>query len=94
MHRTEGDIHRRSRVAAVLFGGVLLAGFSLAGVWLQWIPGYAISSVIGPAALPDPLAKQVVRSAGAWMHNYQNHPATIAVSVLAYLGITTALGRA
>lgn len=94
MHRTEGDIHRRSRVAALLFGGLLLVGFSLAGVWLQWIPGYAISSVIDPAALPDPLAKQVVRQAGAWMLNYQAYPATVAVPVLAYLGIATALGLA
>ena len=91
MHRTEGDIHRRSRVAVMLFGALLLIGFSLAGVWLQWIPGYAISSVIDPAALPDPLAKQVVREAGAWMHNYQTQPATLAVPILAYLGIIAAL---
>ena len=91
MHRTEGDIYRRSRVAVMLFGALLLIGFSLAGVWLQWIPGYAISSVIDPAALPDPLAKQVVREAGAWMHNYQTQPATLAVPILAYLGIIAAL---
>ena len=91
MHRTEGDIYRRSRVAVMLFGALLLIGFSVAGVWLQWIPGYAISSVIDPAALPDPLAKQVVREAGAWMHNYQTQPATLAVPILAYLGIIAAL---
>ena len=91
MHRTEGDIHRRSRVAVMLFGALLLIGFSVAGVWLQWIPGYAINSVIDPAALPDPLAKQVVREAGAWMHNYQTQPATLAVPILAYLGIIAAL---
>ena len=91
MHRTEGDIHRRSRVAARLFGVLLLVGFSLAGVWLQWIPGYAINSVIDPAALPDPLAKEVVQAAGAWMHNYQAHPATLAVPIVAYLGIIAAL---
>ena len=91
MHRTEGDIYRRSRVAVMLFGALLLIGFSLAGVWLQWIPGYAINSVIDPAALPDPLAKQVVREAGAWMHNYQTQPATLAVPILAYLGIIAAL---
>ena len=91
MHRTEGDIYRRSRVAVMLFGALLLIGFSVAGVWLQWIPGYAINSVIDPAALPDPLAKQVVREAGAWMHNYQTQPATLAVPILAYLGIIAAL---
>ena len=91
MHRTEGDIQRRSRNAALIFGVLLLAGFSAAGVWLQWIPGYVITSTIDPSALPDPLAKEVAREAGAWMHNYQTMPATMALPVLAYLSTIAAL---
>ena len=91
MHRTEGDIQRRSRNAALIFGVFLLAGFSAAGVWLQWIPGYVITSTIDPSALPDPLAKEVAREAGAWMHNYQTMPATMALPVLAYLSTIAAL---
>ena len=91
MHRTEGEIQRRSRNAALFFGLLMLAGFSAAGVWLQWIPGYAIASAIDPSALPDPLAKEVVREAGAWMSNYRSMPATMALPVLAYLGAIAAL---
>ncbi len=85
MHRTEADIQRRSRNAALIAGTVMLAGFTLAGVWMQWIPGYAITSAIDPAALPNPLAKEVVREAGAWMNNYRNMPLTLLVPLLAYV---------
>ncbi|MDY0013439.1 MAG: cytochrome d ubiquinol oxidase subunit II [Rhodocyclaceae bacterium] len=91
MHRTEGELYRRSRRAANLFGLLLLAGFTTAGVWLQWIPGYAITAGLDPAALPNPLAKTVAREAGAWMHNYRAMPATLAVPALAYLGALAAL---
>ncbi|MBX3684677.1 MAG: cytochrome d ubiquinol oxidase subunit II [Rhodocyclaceae bacterium] len=91
MHRTEGEIQRRSRNAALFFGLLMLAGFSAAGVWLQWIPGYAIASAIDPSALPDPLAKEVVREAGAWMSNYRSMPVTMALPALAYLGAIAAL---
>ena len=85
MHRTEADIQRRSRNAALIAGTVMLAGFTLAGVWMQWIPGYTITSAIDPAALPNPLAKEVVREAGAWMNNYRNMPLTLLVPLLAYV---------
>ncbi len=85
MHRTEADIQRRSRNATLIAGTVMLAGFTLAGVWMQWIPGYAITSAIDPAALPNPLAKEVVREAGAWMNNYRNMPLTLLVPLLAYV---------
>ena len=91
MHRTEGEIQRRSRNAALFFGLLMLAGFSAAGVWLQWIPGYAIASAIDPSAVPDPLAKEVVREAGAWMSNYRSMPVTMALPALAYLGAIAAL---
>ena len=94
MHRTEGAIHRRSRNAALIFGGVLLAALTAAGVWVQFIPGYVIVSAVDPAALPNPLAKEVVREAGAWMRNYHDMPLTLLVPALAYAGIAAALALA
>jgi len=85
MHRTEDAVHARSRTAMLIFGALLLAGFTAAGIWLQSIPGYVITSAVNPAAMPDPLAKTVVQEAGAWMRNYQQMPATIALPVLAYV---------
>ncbi len=92
MHRTEGSIQQRAQTAMLIFGSLLLVTFSAAGVWLwQGIEGYAITSAVDPAALPNPLAKTVVREAGAWLANYSKYPATLALPVLAYLGTFAAM---
>ena len=91
MHRTEGEIQRRSRNAALFFGfadaGRLFGGRGVAAV------DTGLCDRLGnrPSALPDPLAKEVVREAGAWMSNYRSMPATMALPVLAYLGAIAAL---
>ncbi|MYN45378.1 cytochrome d ubiquinol oxidase subunit II [Pseudoduganella sp. FT93W] len=74
-HRTEGALQARAIRAAVVAAVLLCLSFAGAGVWLQSIPGYRITSVIAPAALPDVLGKTVVREAGAWMANYARQPA-------------------
>ena len=48
--------------------------FVLAGVWIQSIDGYHITSHIDPQALPNVLNKEVTRQAGAWMANYHQYP--------------------
>jgi cytochrome d ubiquinol oxidase subunit II len=68
----------------------MVIGFMAAGVWLQGIDGYRISSVVNPSALPDPLAKTVVREAGAWMANYAARPALWLLPALGVLGALAA----
>jgi len=85
-HRTEGEIAARARRAATVAGVVLLLTFSAAGVWIASLPGYAITSVVDPAAVPNPTAKEVTRVAGGWLANYAAAPATMLVPALAYLG--------
>jgi len=92
MHRTGGDIQRRSGRAALIFGSLLLLGFSAAGIWLwQGIDGYVITSAVDPGALPNPLGKTVAREPGAWLANYSRYPASMALPLLAYLGVAAAL---
>ena len=92
MHRTDGAVYARSRTAMMLFGGLLLLTFSLAGLWLwQGIDGYAITSAVTPESLPNPLDKTVVRQAGAWLANYERYPATMALPAIAYAGILIAM---
>ena len=92
MHRTEAEVCLRSRKAMLIFGSLLLLSFSAAGIWLwQGIEGYAISSVVTPGALPNPLDKTVVREAGAWVGNYDRYPATMALPFLAYMGVLAAM---
>ena len=73
-HRTEGVIQSRAVKGSVGAALVMVLAFVAAGIWLQWVPGFRISSVVDPAALPDPLGKTVVVEAGAWMANYAAQP--------------------
>ncbi len=75
-HRTEGAIQRRAVLAAAGAALLMVLGFVAAGLWLRvgGIEGYAIAAMPDVNALPDPLAKTVVRSADAWWRNYQRQP--------------------
>jgi cytochrome d ubiquinol oxidase subunit II len=72
---------------------VMVLAFVGAGFWLKFggIEGYVITSAIDPAALPDPLAKTVARSADAWWLNYQRQPL---LWLLPALGVAAALAAA
>lgn len=89
-HRTEGDVQRRTIRAATVAALAMVAAFVGAGLWLRFggIAGYAISAMPGHGALPDPLAKTVVRSADAWWANYGRVPA---IWLLPALGVAGAL---
>lgn len=87
-HRTEGVIQARAARGATAAALLTVLGFVAAGLWLRYggIEGYAITSAVDPAALPDPLAKTVVRSAEAWWANYAALPALWALPALGLLG--------
>jgi cytochrome d ubiquinol oxidase subunit II len=88
MMRTEGDIYRRVRTASLMFGALTFVTFALAGWWVATgIDGYAITSVIDPNALPDPLNKTVEVAAGAWMGNYDKYPWAIWVPITAFVAL-------
>ena len=90
-HRTEGVVQARTITAGTGAALVMVLGFIAAGVWLQAIDGYRIASVVNPAALPDPLAKTVVREAGAWMANYAAQPLLWLLPALGVLGALAAV---
>jgi cytochrome d ubiquinol oxidase subunit II len=92
MIRTEGEIYARARRASLIFGIVMLAGFALAGLWVaSGIPGFRITSVVDPGALPNPLDKTVEMAPGAWLDNYAKYPLTMLVPVLGFAGGLLAL---
>ncbi|VVO54192.1 Cytochrome bd-I ubiquinol oxidase subunit 2 [Pseudomonas fluorescens] len=90
-HRTEGIIQARAIKGGVGAAIVLVCSFIVAGIWLQWIDGYRITSVVDTAGLPDILSKSVVREAGAWMANYGHYPL---LWLLPALGLIGAAGAA
>lgn len=73
-HRTEDVIQVRAIRAGSLFAVIMVVLFIIAGVWIQSMPGYLITSAIDGQALPNPLAKTVVQQSGAWLTNYQRYP--------------------
>ena len=90
-HRTEGVIQQRTIKAATGAALLMALAFIGAGVWLQSIEGYRITSAIDMNALPDPMSKTVVREAGAWMGNYARQPL---LWLLPALGVIAALATA
>ena len=95
-HRTEGAIQARAVRGAVWAAVVMVVAFIGAGVWLRsgGIEGYVITSAIDPAALPDPLAKTVVRAADAWSLNFTRWPALWVLPVLGAAGALLAAALA
>ncbi len=89
-HRTEGIIQERAIQAAKGAAVVMVLAFVAAGVWLQAIDGYRITSVINSSGVSDPLAKTVVREAGAWMANYGHQPLIWLLPALGVLGAAAA----
>lgn len=85
MHRTEGAVQARTRKWAIASGMVMVAAFLLAGLFVGSLPGYVITSVVDPNALPDPLAKTVVRETGAWLNNFRQVPPLWLVPTLGIL---------
>lgn len=85
-HRTEGVIQTRTIRGAMAAAIVLACAFLAAGIWLQWIDGYRITSAVDTAGLPDILNKTVVREAGAWMANYGRYPVLWLLPALALVG--------
>ena len=89
-HRTEGLVQDRSIRAATGAALLLVLTIVLAGLWLQRIDGYRITSAIDMGAMPDPLAKTVVREAGAWMGNYGRQPLLWLLPAVAIVGALAA----
>ncbi|HHF3023055.1 TPA: cytochrome d ubiquinol oxidase subunit II [Vibrio diabolicus] len=80
--KTTGEVHVRARNVAQLAGLLTVAAFVAAGFWIQNIDGYVIVAGIDTNAASNPLNKEVIREAGAWMKNFENYPLLWAAPVL------------
>ncbi|MGC9423637.1 cytochrome d ubiquinol oxidase subunit II [Vibrio sp.] len=72
--KTTGELHTRARATAQFSGLLTCLLFVAAGFWIQNIDGYVVVSAIDGSAASNPLNKEVVREAGAWMHNFETYP--------------------
>ncbi len=91
--RASGAVAARARSFVVVAAPIVTLAFALAGVWL-WlgIDGYRIVAEPSHGALPNPLAKEVVRAPGAWLDVYARLPIAVLVPALGLVGpLATAL---
>ncbi|PTW60653.1 cytochrome bd-I ubiquinol oxidase subunit 2 apoprotein [Breoghania corrubedonensis] len=84
--RTEGVIAERARAAVGLLAPIVTVLFLVGGVWVYLgIDGFRIVSQPDLNAMPNPLAKEVVRAPGAWFDIYRTMPITMVVPALGLL---------
>ena len=73
--RTTQTLQARAQ-KAVQVGSVLMSiSFLLAGLWIiMGIDGYVITSTLDKTAPSNPLRKEVIQQAGAWLINFNAYP--------------------
>ncbi|MFB2862344.1 cytochrome d ubiquinol oxidase subunit II [Aeromonas sp. MdU4] len=92
MMKTEGEVLARSRTAAIGSSLLLFVLFAVAGWWVSGMEGYVIVKAAANDAVSNPLGKEVVQQAGAWMNNYTLYPWMVAAPVLGLaMSLLTAL---
>ncbi|MEQ9920384.1 cytochrome d ubiquinol oxidase subunit II [Pectobacterium brasiliense] len=81
--RTTEALQRRAQKTVLIASALMSLTFLLAGFWVLFgIDGYVITSAIDKAAPSNPLNKEVVQQAGAWLTNFTAHPALWAIPAL------------
>ncbi len=72
--KTTDEVHARARGVAQLMGLLTVVTFVAAGFWVQGMEGYVIAGSIDTNAASNPLNKEVIREAGAWLNNFEQYP--------------------
>lgn len=80
--KTTAGVRERARNLTQIGALVITILFVAAGLWIQSIDGYVIKGQLDTLAASNPLNKEVVREAGAWMANYAEYPLMWAAPIL------------
>jgi cytochrome d ubiquinol oxidase subunit II len=89
--RTEDALHARAGRAVLVSGVILVATFTLAGLWIGLGEGYRIVSIADHNSALTPLQKTVERAAGAWLTNYGVHWWLTLAPMLGFAGAVAAM---
>ncbi|CAM4207552.1 MULTISPECIES: cytochrome d ubiquinol oxidase subunit II [Vibrio] len=83
--KTTTEVHARSRKVAQLTGITTALLFVIAGYFIHGMDGYVITSQMDHNAASNPLNKEVVLEAGAWLNNFAEYPALWAAPIIGVL---------
>lgn len=84
--KTTGLVQKRAKKYAYYSAGLTILLFTVAGYLIAYkIPGYQLLSLPHPSAPSNPLYKQVVMQAGAWLNNYRQFPITRCIPIIGLL---------
>lgn len=91
--KTEGVIQQRAQKATLIFGGIYIITFLLAGLWTAYgIDGYRVESMPGSGGVANLLAKVVSHEHGGWMANYGHYHWMVIAPILGFIGAFAAIG--
>lgn len=85
--RADDIIADRAKSAILVLAPLVTVLFAVAGVWLHLgIDGYRIVAQPALDALPNPLAKEVVKAPGVWLEIYSQLPVAMIAPILGLIG--------
>jgi cytochrome d ubiquinol oxidase subunit II len=89
--KTVGKIADRARAAGAVAGVATIALFVVAGLIVLGMAGYRLGAPVPHDGPSNPLAKTVVREAGAWLRNFGANPWMWIAPALGVLGAAGAV---
>ena len=90
-HRTDAALQKRAKVVTLWAGVVMLVAFSLAGLWISQMNGFAVTSTVDTGGVINPFMKTVSTEKGAWLSNYHAHPVLWLIPALVYVCVLLAI---
>jgi cytochrome d ubiquinol oxidase subunit II len=89
--RTNGLIADRAQRLGMLSGLATLVLFALGGLWVSFLDGHVVTSVINPNGPINPLGKTVELVQGGWLSNYGTYPWMMAAPFIGFAGMALAV---
>ncbi len=85
-------LQKRAVIAARISAIIVIALFTLGGLWVSYgIDGYQLNSILPHDGPSNPLQKLVIHELGAWFFNYHLMPATLLLPMMGFGGALLAL---
>ncbi|MGH8111295.1 MAG: cytochrome d ubiquinol oxidase subunit II [Rhodanobacteraceae bacterium] len=85
--RGEGVIAERARRMLRVAAVAALVLFTVGGIWLSQLTGYAPTGNVNPAMPANPLASMAQTGKGLWLANFFSHPALFIVPIIVYVAL-------